>query len=68
MQSPKGEVNWSVGSIQTILPNKKIVFFRDFWQRARRGYHAGIPLQLHDECVQGWNSSLNKLQKLVERH
>jgi uncharacterized protein YndB with AHSA1/START domain len=29
--------------------------------------HEGIPAEQHDDCVQGWNSSLNKLQKLVER-
>jgi uncharacterized protein YndB with AHSA1/START domain len=29
--------------------------------------HEGIPAEMHDDCVQGWNSSLNKLQKLVER-
>ena len=30
--------------------------------------HEGIPEEMHDECVQGWSSSLNKLQKLVERN
>lgn len=29
--------------------------------------HEGIPKQLHDDCVQGWESSLDKFQKLVER-
>ncbi len=29
--------------------------------------HEGIPAEMHDDCVQGWNSSMNKLQKLVER-
>lgn len=28
--------------------------------------HEGIPKEEHDNCVEGWNSSLNKLQKLVE--
>lgn len=30
--------------------------------------HEGIPREMHDECVQGWDSSFNKLQKLVERN
>lgn len=30
--------------------------------------HLGIPKEMQDECVEGWNSSINKLQKLVERH
>jgi uncharacterized protein YndB with AHSA1/START domain len=29
--------------------------------------HEGIPKELHDDCVKGWNSSLDKLQKLVVR-
>jgi uncharacterized protein YndB with AHSA1/START domain len=28
--------------------------------------HEGIPKEMHDDCVQGWNSSLDKLQRLVE--
>lgn len=28
--------------------------------------HEGIPSSLYDDCVQGWNSSLDKLQRLVE--
>ena len=30
--------------------------------------HEGIPKDMHHECVEGWNSSLNKLQKMVELH
>jgi uncharacterized protein YndB with AHSA1/START domain len=30
--------------------------------------HEGIPKEMHDDCVEGWNSSINKLQKLLERH
>lgn len=30
--------------------------------------HEGIPKSMHDDCVQGWSSSFNKLQKLVEKH
>lgn len=29
--------------------------------------HEGIPADMHDDCVQGWSSSFNKLQRLVER-
>ncbi|MEZ0391954.1 MAG: SRPBCC domain-containing protein [Pseudobdellovibrionaceae bacterium] len=31
-------------------------------------HHQGIPSKMHDDCVQGWNSSFDKLQRLVERH
>lgn len=30
--------------------------------------HDGIPLELHRECIEGWNSSINKLKQLVDRH
>lgn len=30
--------------------------------------HEGIPREMHHECVEGWNSSLNKLQKMIELH
>ncbi len=29
--------------------------------------HEGLGSSQHDDCVQGWNSSFNKLQRLVER-
>ena len=29
--------------------------------------HEGIPTEMHDDCVKGWSSSLNKLQRLVEQ-
>jgi uncharacterized protein YndB with AHSA1/START domain len=28
--------------------------------------HEGIPKEMHDDCVAGWSSSINKLQRLVE--
>lgn len=103
MESPAGEVNWSAGSVTTLVPNKKIVLAESFsneqgeyispkeagmpnWSGEYHGTitvdfnsvgedqtkmsirHTGIPADLHDECVEGWSSSLNKLQKLVERH
>lgn len=30
--------------------------------------HEGIPKEMHDDCVEGWNSSIDKLQRLVESH
>jgi uncharacterized protein YndB with AHSA1/START domain len=30
--------------------------------------HEGIPREMHDDCVKGWSSSINKLQRLVERN
>ncbi|MGZ3789876.1 MAG: SRPBCC family protein [Bacteriovorax sp.] len=29
--------------------------------------HEGIPKEMHDKCAEGWNSSIDKLQKLIER-
>jgi len=31
-------------------------------------FHEGIPGELQEDCFQGWNSSLDKLQRLVEQH
>ena len=30
--------------------------------------HEGIPALMHDDCVGGWSSSLDKMKKLVEKH
>ena len=30
--------------------------------------HEGLPARMHDDCVQGWSSALNKLKQLLERH
>ena len=30
--------------------------------------HRGVPELMHENCIQGWNSTLNKLQKLVEKN
>ena len=30
--------------------------------------HEGIPESMHDDCVEGWSSSLEKMKKLVEKH
>jgi uncharacterized protein YndB with AHSA1/START domain len=29
--------------------------------------HEGIPGEMHDDCVSGWSSSIDKMQRLVER-
>ena len=28
--------------------------------------HEGIPPEIHDECIQGWNESLDKLEKNIQ--
>ena len=28
--------------------------------------HEGVPAEMHDECVKGWNESLDKLEKKIE--
>jgi uncharacterized protein YndB with AHSA1/START domain len=30
--------------------------------------HEGIPASLHDDCVSGWSSSLDKMKAVVEKH
>lgn len=30
--------------------------------------HEGIPKEMHDDCVSGWSSSIDKLQNFVEQH
>jgi uncharacterized protein YndB with AHSA1/START domain len=30
--------------------------------------HEGIPARMHDDCVEGWSQSLDKMKSLVERH
>lgn len=30
--------------------------------------HEGLPAGIHDECVEGWSTSLDKLKELVEAH
>lgn len=30
--------------------------------------HEGIPASMHDDCVNGWSSSLDKMKELVEKH
>jgi uncharacterized protein YndB with AHSA1/START domain len=30
--------------------------------------HEGLPASMHDDCVDGWSSSLDKLKRVVEKH
>ena len=30
--------------------------------------HEGIPASIHDDCVSGWSTSLDKMKRLVESH
>ncbi len=30
--------------------------------------HEGLPARMHDECVDGWSSTLEKMKRLVEKH
>lgn len=30
--------------------------------------HEGIPSSMHDDCVEGWSTSLDKMKNLVEKH
>lgn len=30
--------------------------------------HEGLPARMHDNCIAGWSSSLDKLKRLVEKH
>lgn len=30
--------------------------------------HEGLPAEMHDDCVQGWSSSFEKMKVLLERH
>jgi uncharacterized protein YndB with AHSA1/START domain len=30
-------------------------------------FHEGLPARIHDDCVEGWTSSLRKLKRLVEK-
>lgn len=100
MQGPDGKVQYSGGTYEELIPNKKIVTTDQFTDRegnlmsARQAgmpmdmpdtmrvtiefqsigadetqmllKHEGIPKEMHDDCVSGWTSSINKLQRLVE--
>lgn len=37
-------------------------------QTKMRLKHEGIPADMHDDCVQGWTSTIDKMQRVVERH
>lgn len=48
---------------------KVTVFFEDIGdgRTHMKLVHEGLPADQHDGCVEGWSSSFNKLQRLVEK-
>ncbi len=102
MKSPTGQVNWSTGTYEKIIPQQLIVCSDQFadqngqpitpkeagmpgeWSDSEISFitiefeeigtdrtkmtltHEGIPLSVHDDCVAGWDTTIDKLQKLVE--
>ena len=102
MQDSKGNIVWSTGTYQEIVPLEKIVTTDSFADKNGKIIsaksvglsgnwpetcyititfaspdaettnisikHEGIPAEMHDDCVEGWNSSLNKFQILVENN
>lgn len=102
MQGPDGNVIWSTGVFEEIIPMEKIVWTDQFCDKDGKPLlakdvgipgewpdklyvtiefeglnnnqtimiisHEGIPKEMHDDCVEGWKSSVDKLQKLVERN
>lgn len=103
MKGPDGKVQYSAGTYEEVIPQKKIVitdYFSDEngklmspkeagmpgedWPDTMRYtvefkktgdheseihiVHEGIPKSMHDDCVSGWSSSIDKLKELVEQH
>lgn len=100
MQGPDGRVQYSGGTYEEIVPNRKIITTDQFtdkegnlitakeaglpgdWPDTMRVtiefkylgenqsqiniIHEGIPKEMHDDCVSGWSTSIDKLQRLVE--
>lgn len=31
-------------------------------------FHEGVPAEVHDDCIESWTTSLDKLQALVEKN
>jgi len=102
MKGPDGKVQYSGGTYEEVIPNKKIVSTDQFmdkngnfmsakdagmpgsdWpdtmkvtiefknlgpnQSQLHIVHEGIPKEMHDDCVSGWSTSIDKLLRLVER-
>ncbi len=101
MKSPQGQVLWSAGTYEEIIPHQKIVYTDQFsdengnpitpeeagmpnWPGEGLTYvtvdfeskgeqtkmtltHSGLPKSMHDDCVSGWSTSIDKMQLLVER-
>jgi uncharacterized protein YndB with AHSA1/START domain len=100
MKGPDGKVQYSGGTYEEVIPNKKIVSTDEFMDKDGNFMspkdagipgdwpdrmkvtiefksfgpdesqihivHEGIPKEMHDDCVSGWSSSIDKLQRLVE--
>lgn len=101
MKGPDGKVQYTGGTYEEVIPNRKLVTTDQFTDKDGnlmtaneagmpgdwpdtlritiefRGMgdnesqmhiiHEGIPKEMHDDCVSGWSSSIDKLQRLVER-
>lgn len=40
----------------------------DAEQTTMKLVHEGIPTEMHDDCVDGWSTSFNKLERLVQQN
>ena len=59
-----------------MIPAGNFAFLPDFNTGAVNGVqyatrslkliHEGVPEEMHDECVKGWNESLDKLDKNIK--
>jgi uncharacterized protein YndB with AHSA1/START domain len=96
MRGPDGKDTWSTGTVQELVPEKKLVITDSFsdekgnilnasevgmpgkWPDTLlitfeleeadgvtklRLQHEGIPPDMHDDCIKGWNECLDKLEK-----
>lgn len=100
LTAPDGNIIWSTGVYEEIIPHQKIVYSDHFADKDRkilcgnqiglRGNwpkklyvtveflkiednqikmvvtHEGVPKEMHDEYMDGWNESLDKFQAIVE--
>lgn len=101
MQGPSGNVQYSGGVYEEVIPNQKLVTTDEFMDKDGKFMsakeagmsgddwpdtlritvefkslganesqihlvHEGIPKNMHDDCVSGWSTSLDKLKRLVE--
>lgn len=99
MRGPDGKETWSTGTVQEIVPEKKLVITDSFsdekgniisaseyglpgnWPKELlitfeldeadgatkfKLTHKGIPEEMHDDCVVGWNQSFDKLERNIK--